>query len=212
MKRIALVFALSLAALLPQTTHAQIHVNVNLGAQPLWGPVGYNQANYYYLPDIDTYYDVANKQYIYMNNGQWAFSNTLPAKYSSYNLYNGYKVVLNTPKPYLNYNTDKVKYVKYKGAKSQPVIKYSADPKYKTIHTNVNGVPPGQAKKIVVNSGQRTVIAGSNGERTQNGKIKVKDHEDDRDMERMNGNGNGNNGNGNKEGNDKDHGKGKGKD
>lgn len=165
MRKLAIVFILSFAALLPKTSPAQISVNFNVNAQPLWGPVGYDQASYYYLPDIDTYYNVSTKQYIYQNNGQWAFSNNLPTRYSTYNLYNGYKVVMNTPKPYLNYKTDKVKYAKYKGVKSQPVIKYSKDPKYKTIHTNVNGVPAGQAKKVVVHSNQKVQVAGSNGKK-----------------------------------------------
>lgn len=163
MKKLAIIFALSIWAFVPQTSNAQISVNFNVGAQPLWGPVGYDRVDYYYLPDIETYYYVPNKQFIYLNNGQWAFSNSLPSRYQSYNLYNGYKVVVNRPKPYLTFKGDKVKYAKYKTVKSQPVIKYSKDPKYKNIHANSNGIPPGQAKKIVANSNQRIVVAGSNG-------------------------------------------------
>lgn len=99
--------------------HAQVSVNLNLGAQPQWGPSGYNRADYYYLPDIQTYYNVPQKQFIYRNNDTWAFSNSLPARYNGYNLYNGYKVVLNTPKPYLYFNDHKVKYAKYKGVKGK---------------------------------------------------------------------------------------------
>lgn len=164
MKKLVIVFALGVTTFFAQPSTAQVNLNVNIGAQPLWGPVGYDRVDYYYLPAVESYYSVPKKQFIYLNNNEWVFANTLPAKYKGYDLYNGYKVVVNTPKPYLNFKNDKVKYAKYKAVKSQPVIKYSKDPKYKTvIHANSNGIPPGQAKKIVPGSNQRIQVAGSKG-------------------------------------------------
>ena len=101
--------------------NAQISVNVNLGLQPSWGPVGYSSVDYYYLPDIYTYYDVRNTQFIYLNNGVWIRSSYLPRQYRSYDLNRGYKVVLNDyhgSRPYSNYKNHKVKY--YKGYKGSP--------------------------------------------------------------------------------------------
>ena len=101
--------------------NAQISVNVNLGLQPSWGPVGYSSVDYYYLPDIYTYYDVRNTQFIYLNNGVWIRSSYLPRQYRSYDLNSGYKVVLNDyhgTRPYSNYKNHKVKY--YKGYKGSP--------------------------------------------------------------------------------------------
>lgn len=123
------------------TSHsqAQININVNLGSQPQWGPAGYDYAEYYYLPDIETYYYVPKKQFVYLNNGRWVFSSALPARYSGYNLYNGYKVVLNTPRPYLSFTNHKVKYGKYKGLKGQQ----------KTLKS----MPSGQAKKVSPGNG-----------------------------------------------------------
>jgi hypothetical protein len=99
--------------------HAQVSINVNLGVQPSWGPVGYSSVNYYYLPDIYTYYDVRNTQFIYLSNGVWIRSSYLPRQYRSYDLNRGYKVVMNDyhgSRPYYNYRYDKVKYYKgYKG-------------------------------------------------------------------------------------------------
>jgi len=37
---------------------AQISVHVNLGIPPQWGPEGYSDVRYYYLPDVEAYYDV----------------------------------------------------------------------------------------------------------------------------------------------------------
>lgn len=101
-------------------------INVNIGLQPAWGPAGYQYVDYYYLPGIETYYYVPTKQFIYLNNGRWIYSAGLPSRYRTYNLYNGYKVVMNEPKPYLRHATYKVKYAKYKAASGkQKSIRYS---------------------------------------------------------------------------------------
>jgi len=159
-------------SLFASTSQAQISVNFNIGAQPLWGPVGYDQANYYYLPDIDTYYYVPRRQYVYLQNDKWLFASALPSRYSGYNLYNGYKVVMNTPRPYLLYNTHKVKYAKYKGYKGkQPTIRYSNDPKYYVVKghpKHPHGGAPGQAKKTnYVRS--KAYNGGGNGNNKGNG-------------------------------------------
>ncbi|HEU0136600.1 MAG TPA: hypothetical protein VFQ50_04860 [Flavobacterium sp.] len=107
-----------LLGLLLATTaaQAQVGVNVNLKSAPSWGPAGYSNATYYYLPDVETYYDVNRQQYVYLSNSKWIRSSNLPAAHRGYNLYNGYKVVFTNPEPYKYFNTHKVKYKKgYKG-------------------------------------------------------------------------------------------------
>jgi hypothetical protein len=137
---------------------AQVDVNVNIGAQPLWGPTGYDVVEYYYLPDVQTYYYVPSQQFVYLNNGNWIFANSLPARYRSYNLYSGYKVVINEPKPYLQFATHKVKYANYKGAKrKQVVIRDSKDPKYFVVKGH-----PGNAKGHYKQSGGGNNGNGSN--------------------------------------------------
>lgn len=108
----------------------RVNVNVNIGSQPNWGPVGYDYVEYYYLPDIETYYYVPTRQFIYLSGGNWVFATSLPARYRSYNLYTGYKVVVNQPKAYLYYPSHKVKYAKYRGNRSQVIIKNNKAPKY----------------------------------------------------------------------------------
>ncbi|NEU10070.1 hypothetical protein GZH53_17220 [Flavihumibacter sp. R14] len=153
-------------------SNAQVSINFNVGAQPVWGPTGYDRADYYYLPDIDTYYYVPKKQYVYLQDNRWTFNNALPARYSGYNLYNGYKVVLNSPKPYLYNSSHKVKYARYKGNKvKQPTIRYSNDPKYYIVkgHPKYKGVAPGQAKKLSSASGKsHNQAAKGNGQGKQN--------------------------------------------
>jgi len=82
---------------------AQISLSINIGAQPSWGPTGYDHAEYYYLPDIQCYYYVPGHQFIYQSHGHWAFSYDLPSRYRGYDLFHSYKVVMNESQPYLHY-------------------------------------------------------------------------------------------------------------
>ncbi|SFA92968.1 hypothetical protein SAMN05660845_1034 [Flavobacterium swingsii] len=93
---------------------AQVSVNVNIGAPPVWGPVVTTE-EYYYLPDINSYYDIHQSQFIYLNRGVWIRSASLPSRYRSYNLNTGYVVVLNDyhgQRPYSHYKKHKMKYYK----------------------------------------------------------------------------------------------------
>lgn len=152
MKRLLCVLATTCILFLSQysISKGQVNVNVNIGAQPLWGPVGYDVAEYYYLPDLQMYYYVPSHQFIYLSNGNWVFVNSLPARYRGYNLYSGYKVVINEPKPYLHFDNHRVVYGKYKGWKGkQVVIRDSREPKYYVVKGhpgNKGGNMKGQGK------------------------------------------------------------------
>jgi len=127
---------------------AQMSINVNIGSQPLWGPTGYNHVDYYYLPDVESYYSVPKRQFIYLDNGKWIFSTGLPSRYSGYDLYNGYKVVVNSRNAYQNFDNDRVRYAKFKKVKGQKAIKYSNDPRYYVVKGHPHGTPPSQSMKI----------------------------------------------------------------
>ncbi|MGZ9736487.1 hypothetical protein [Flavobacterium sp. GNP002] len=121
MKTLKLIIAGIILFASANTMQAQVSVNVNIGSPPAWGPVGYSSVDYYYLPDIQAYYDIRATQFIYFGGGKWIRSRNLPTQYRNYNLYNGYKVVLNDyhgSSPYSNFNTHKVRY--YKGYKGKP--------------------------------------------------------------------------------------------
>ena len=117
MKKIILIIAVIGFTAGMQKTSAQFrfNLNFNIGNQPEWGPAGYDYAEYYYLPDIDVYYSVPQRQFIYFSNGQWVFGSSLPYRYRSYNLYNSYKVVINEPRPYLRHEVYRSKYARYRG-------------------------------------------------------------------------------------------------
>ena len=147
MKKLIILSMFGIMGFLAQPAAAQISLNINIGSQPLWGPVGYDHVDYYYLPDVESYYSVPKQQFIYQERGKWIFSRSLPARYRSYDLYNGYKVVVNSNEPYRNFNRDRVQYSRYKNVRTQQVIRNSNDKRYYVVKGHPHGMPPGQAKK-----------------------------------------------------------------
>lgn len=132
MKKTILIAALFLGGILFQTADAQVNVGlrVNIGTQPSWGPTGYDHVEYYYMPDIDVYYYVPRRQYIYLQGGNWLFSTSLPDRYRNYDIYSGYKVVVNEPRPYRNAEMYRTKYAGYKNNHGQEIIRNSHDSRY----------------------------------------------------------------------------------
>lgn len=131
MKKILLT-AVVLISCLAFRAEAQIHISLglNIGSQPDWGPVGYDHAEYYYMPDIDTYYDVPNHQYVYLESGRWVRAAVLPSRYR-FDPYNSYKVVINEPSPWLRATTYRAKYRGYRGRRDQVLIRDSREDKYR---------------------------------------------------------------------------------
>ena len=126
------VFFLS-ALLACSTAQAQVNVSINIGSQALWGPVGYDYVEYYYMPEVDVFYYVPTHQFIYWNGSRQVFVSSLPPSYHV-NLYSTYKVVVNEPKPYLNRTMYVEKYVQYKhGGPKQVMIRDSDDQRYYVI-------------------------------------------------------------------------------
>ena len=63
---------------------------------PAWAPDYYDGARYYYLPDIGCFYDLSNRDFVVLRDGQWVFTTNLNAYYPSFDLYNSFVVVLST--------------------------------------------------------------------------------------------------------------------
>ena len=186
MKKLMFLAVLVFSVAVNQRAGAQLRVNVNLniGNQPDWGPTGYDRVDYYYMPDMDVYYNVPQHLFIYSEDGQWRYARSLPPRYNGYNLYNSYKVVINKPRPYLHADVYRREYGRYKGgsAPSQVVIRDSRDEKYKNHYRDNRGD----------NNGNRGNNGNGNGQGNGNG------HGND------NAHGNGH-GNGHGHGNDKGH-------
>lgn len=124
MKRSALLLLLSLGLL---TAKAQVNVNVNVARQapPTWVTDECRDVRYYYLPEIESYYDVYRNEYIVAQHGGWLYTPYLPAAYRWYNPYRGYKVALwdyYGPTPYLAYNDHQVCYPRHYRGPRQVVV------------------------------------------------------------------------------------------
>ncbi|MDP3174463.1 MAG: hypothetical protein Q8M88_08530 [Phenylobacterium sp.] len=105
--------------------HAQISIHVDLVSPPQWGPSGYSEVRYYYLPDVEAYYDVPSAMFIYFNGVTWIHRRSLPSRYRNYDLYNGYKVVMTDYRgnaPYSTFKNYKSKYKK--GYRGEPQKNY----------------------------------------------------------------------------------------
>jgi hypothetical protein len=121
---------LGIGLIFASEAQSQISVNLNIGTPPLWGPSGYSNVRYYYLPDVEAYYDVQSQRFIYYSGNTWVHRKYLPNQYRNYDLYNGYKVVMTDYRgntPYTHYKEHKRKYAKG----------------YHGEHQNTNGHRPG---------------------------------------------------------------------
>ncbi len=88
------VFVISLYGLSGCSTPSHMTFGVHY-TNPSWAPPYYAGVRYYYLPDIEVYYDLTDGEFVYLHNGQWLFSPVLPPAYSGYDLYNGFVISLN---------------------------------------------------------------------------------------------------------------------
>ncbi len=124
MKTLKLV-ALGIVLFFAGAAQAQVSVRFNIGSQPAWAPVGYEDSRYYYLPDVEAYYDVSNSMFIYFEGNSWIHRSYLPNRYRNYDLYRGYKVEMrgyrgNTP--YYNHREYRAKYANGKNRFVQRTI------------------------------------------------------------------------------------------
>jgi len=69
-------------------------VAVTVGTPPPWGPAEAAGIRFYYLPDIQMYFDVNTGEYVYYSGGAWIHTTVLPPAYRHYDFYRAYKVPL----------------------------------------------------------------------------------------------------------------------
>lgn len=167
------LFVAGMFLFLAIAVQAQVSVSVNVGSPPAWGPAGYNDAGYYYLPDVESFYDVHSSTFIYYEGGTWVHRTYLPRRFRNYDLYGGYKVVMTDyhgNAPYTHFNDYKMKYKKGYHGQAQ----------------KNNGVRPGKGNfkaKTVSNGQQNNKVSPGNGKSNGPGNNK--------DMNKGNGHGNG---------------------
>ena len=127
MNKLILIIVFLSGISIAKTAVAQTKIKNNILIQPLWGPAGYDYVEYYFIPDIDLYYNVPKHKFIYNQNGRWIRRSYLSA---TYNLYNCNKVVINETKPYLHHKENKRNYSSSDKHLTQLSIRDSHEPKY----------------------------------------------------------------------------------
>lgn len=136
--------------LLAGTLHAQLSVNINIGMPPQWGPVGFTEVRYYYLPAVEAYYDVQTSMFIYSSAGVWVRRNNLPSRYRNYDLYNGYKVVMPDYRgdtPYMHFKDHRTNYNRsYRGIPQRTIGVKPGNGNTKSKNHNHNGHENGGGK------------------------------------------------------------------
>jgi len=159
MKKLVLLIAICICGLMSQTATAQVSIRANISLQPLWGPVGYDYVEYYYLPDVDAYYYVPTHMFFYMENGRWVNRPYLSGRYRNFDLYSARKYVVNEPRPYLHNQQYRTRYANARGYNRPMSIRDSHDSRYYVIsnhpmHSMYNkGRGPANNRVVVNNRG-----------------------------------------------------------
>jgi hypothetical protein len=118
MKKLAIILAVGAAGLLnvkPANAQIRLGLNLHLGGVAahvvVAPPVQYadydeysNDNDYYYLPDVEAYYDVAQQCYYYNDGQQWIHAAYLPGQYRNYDWRNGRHYEVRAQRPYLRHD------------------------------------------------------------------------------------------------------------
>ncbi len=115
MKKLILMVLVASATAIYQPAKAQVSLQINIGSQPNWGPRGYDHVDYYYLPEVESYYYVPTRQFVYLERNRWVHRKSLPSRYRNYDLYGGRKIVINQPRPYLQHHVYQSSYTRSQG-------------------------------------------------------------------------------------------------
>lgn len=100
-------------------TQAQLSVNVNIGAPAVvvrsaaWVPQNHVGVDFYYIPEIESYYDVNAGLYVYLDNGNWCRTRYVPVQYRGCDLVHTRRIALSGyrgNRPYAYYNNHNVRY------------------------------------------------------------------------------------------------------
>jgi hypothetical protein len=117
MKRIQFIFLTTLL-LLAMNTNAQISVNISLGSRPVYHPPQRyyydDNVDYYFLPEIEAYFDNREGVFIYFSSRGWVRSAYLPRECGNYDINRGVKFAIEYRGncPYDGYKIHKQRYCK----------------------------------------------------------------------------------------------------
>lgn len=121
MKKLFILSAIALSGLIYNNANAQIRIHVGLNLVPrrvyvqpaavVETPAVYDENvaadydpddDYYYLPDVNAYYSVADQCYYYNDGDDWVSAAYLPGEYYNYNWRAARHFEVRAPRPYLH--------------------------------------------------------------------------------------------------------------
>jgi hypothetical protein len=105
MKYLILAILIGSGMLATPPASAQSHVSIGIHSG--------DHSDYYYLPDIDMYYYIPQRQYVYLENGHWIFSLHLPARHHDYDFEHGRRIYVKGSRPYLHHDVHYQQYRSY---------------------------------------------------------------------------------------------------
>jgi hypothetical protein len=141
MKKIIFIVAFLFGSwMAPTAADAQIDIRVNIGMrphvrqnirlQPIWGPVGFDYVEYYYIPELDIYYHVPSANYVYRVRGRWVARKILPREFRNFDFFRTWIIVVNESSPYYMHDRIVRNYVKNRNRKPYLTIRDSRNPRY----------------------------------------------------------------------------------
>lgn len=161
-KSVNLFLLILMIGLFPFISNSQVSFGVNINA-----PVA---ERYYYLQDIEGYYDNQTSMYIYMSGDRWVRVKTLPVMYRGFDFNTAHKVIIRDytgNSPYYYYKVHRANFPKgkYLGKDKS----YWSVKEYKSSGVKVNNSNNGNNKNII-RSGKSNGNNGNNGNKGNKGK------------------------------------------
>ncbi len=116
MKKIQMLL-IATVLLFTYQANAQFSLNVSLGSRPTYNNHHYyyeDNVSYYYLPEIEAYFDNREGVFIFMSTRGWVRSAYLPSHCNDYNIDNGVRIAIDYHgrSPFDDFHYHKKKYCK----------------------------------------------------------------------------------------------------
>jgi hypothetical protein len=106
MKTLKIILLIMIVSLFSNSLIAQVSVGINIGVPA---------PRYYYLQDIESYYDNQTSMYIYLSGSRWIHARSLPPSFGYYDFNNSHRVIIrdyNGTRPYNYFRTHKTNFPK----------------------------------------------------------------------------------------------------
>ena len=147
-KSVNLFLLILIIGLFPIISNSQVSVGVNINVPVV--------ERYYYLQDIEGYYDTKTSMYIYNSGGRWVRVRTLPVIYRGFDFNTAHKVIIRDysgNSPYYYYKVHRANFPKgkYLGKEKS----YWSYKEYKSRGVKVKNSNKGNSKNII-RSGKST--------------------------------------------------------